>query len=264
MFPVQRYVSPELTHFVGRGLPEDEQYSRVVKILKTGWLTHRPHNPDVSGNLEIIVGARISNNEMYNAQVVCFCDIPVHDLDIHVRKYSRFGLAFLKTFLAPKGANPVFYIAKNSAVGVLPGRDDAQRLLAAINRRLAGGPESLVDMIPRSDFFDMMIGEYHDLFGRLDRLIVQHHGDPGVPEDSLRLMDLQRFFGFQVFSFVKFFDDAKSDEDPENFYMEREWRIIGNLKFNLGDVRRVLLPETYARRLRDDVPSYVGQITFVD
>ncbi len=119
-------------------------------------------------------------------------------------------------------------------------------------------------MIPRSDYFDKMVGEYHDLFERLGRLIVQPDSDPGVPEDYHRLMDLQRFLGFQVFSFVKFFDDAKSDEDPENFYMEREWRIIGNLKFNLGDVRRVLLPESYARRLRDDVPSYVSQITFVD
>ncbi len=78
------------------------------------------------------------------------------------------------------------------------------------------------------------------------------------------MMDLQRFLGFQVFSFVKFFDDAKSDEDPENFYMEREWRIIGNLNFSSADVRRVVLPESYARRLREDVPSYVGQITFLD
>ena len=264
MTRIQRYVSPELTHFVGKDKSEEDQYSLLIRILTSGWLTHKPHNPDISGNLSVDVAARISNNEMYVPEVVCFCDIPVQELDIHVRKYSRFGLAFHKTFLAPKGANPVFYIAKNSAVGVLPGRDDAQRLLAAIKRRQAGGPESLVDMIPRSDFFDMMIGEYHDLFGRLDRLIVQHHGDPGVPEDSLRLMDLQRFFGFQVFSFVKFFDDAKSDEDPENFYMEREWRIIGNLKFSLDDARRVVLPESYARRLRDDVPSYVGQITFVD
>ena len=264
MFPLQRYVSPELTHFVGQRLAEEEQYSLSVKILKTGWLTHRPHNPDESGNLEIRKGARISDNELYSAQVVCFCDIPVHELGIHVRKYSRFGLAFLKTFLAPKGANPIFYIAKNSKVAVIPGRDDSQRLLNAIKRRRSVGPESLFDMIHRSEFFDKMVGEYHDLADRLDSFILEHSKDAGVPEESLRLTDLQRFLGFQVFSYVKFFDDGLSDEDPENFYMEREWRMIGNLKFDLGDVHRVLLPESYARRLRDDVPSYVGQITFVD
>ncbi len=70
MCPVQRYVSPELTHFVGQGLPEDEQYSLAVKILKSGWLTHPPHNPNVSGNLQVRLDARISDNEMYSAEVV--------------------------------------------------------------------------------------------------------------------------------------------------------------------------------------------------
>ena len=96
MLPAQRYVSPELTHFVGRSLPEEEQYSLVLEILKTGWLTHPPHDPYISGNLTITPGARISDNKMFIPEVVCFCDIPVQELDIHVRKYSRFGLAFLK------------------------------------------------------------------------------------------------------------------------------------------------------------------------
>jgi hypothetical protein len=41
--PTQRYVSPELTHFVGRGLSEDQQYALLVNdILKAGWLMHPP------------------------------------------------------------------------------------------------------------------------------------------------------------------------------------------------------------------------------
>ena len=41
---------------------------------------------------------------------MCFCDIPVGDLGLHMRKYSPFGLAFKKDFFAEQGALPVFYV----------------------------------------------------------------------------------------------------------------------------------------------------------
>jgi hypothetical protein len=120
----QRYVSEELTHFVGRGSSEEEQYSVLVdKILKTGWLLANPSVFSVSEAEEIL--ARKSavvyspqpsapSEDMMHHLVVCFCDIPITDLEIHMRKYSRFGLSFLKPFLVEKGANPVLYIANNS------------------------------------------------------------------------------------------------------------------------------------------------------
>jgi hypothetical protein len=48
----QRYVSSELSHFVGKGLPEDDQYNLLVnKILKPGWLTHPPHDLTIARTL---------------------------------------------------------------------------------------------------------------------------------------------------------------------------------------------------------------------
>src|SRR5215208_1282488 len=97
----QRYVSPELTHFVGKGRAEDEQYAMLVKdILKSGTLVSGSRPRD--------------DTEAWDAQVVCFCDIPVTDLEIHMKKYSRFGLSFIKRFLVDKGANPMLYVANNS------------------------------------------------------------------------------------------------------------------------------------------------------
>ena len=106
---VQRYVSPDLTHFVGRSLRNREQRYRLLRrILRAGVLKARPKparvraahilakNPDLA----------LSSNDAYRGSVVCFCDIPLGDLDVHMRKYSSFGLAFQKDFLAEQGALP--------------------------------------------------------------------------------------------------------------------------------------------------------------
>jgi hypothetical protein len=113
--PTQRYVSPELTHFVGRRLSEDQQYSLLGNdILKAGWLMHPPIDGpqpnEVLRGSPLVGGSRtpdVDNTEAAYSQVICFCDIPVTDLEIHMTKYSRFGLSFLKPFLVDKGANPV-------------------------------------------------------------------------------------------------------------------------------------------------------------
>ena len=94
MAKIQRYVSKELTHFIGRNLNEAKQYDLLIEILRSGWLTHPPHNPNISGNLSINSSANLQ--EMYSPQVVCFCDIPVDDIDIHMSKGSRFGISFSK------------------------------------------------------------------------------------------------------------------------------------------------------------------------
>ncbi len=260
---VQRYVSKELTHFVGRGLMEEEQYSVLVNcILKDGWLRHNPN--DSPGPVEILESGGVSLSiapndpdippgELYRPQVVCFCDIPVTDLEIHMRKYSRFGLSFLKPFLVEKGANPVFYIARNSkALKMFMGLEDEPI------------PERV---FPREQLFTHNVGEYNNLFWRL--LL----GDPPLhnngllvqfPEEHQKLSTFQSFLNVYVFSFLKYFDDTTTDEDPENFYMEREWRVLGDINFELEDVYRVILPRSYARRLREDLPDYTGQITFVE
>jgi len=201
---------------------------------------------------------------MYSPEIVCFCDIPVDDLHIHIGKYGRFGLAFLKSFLVERGANPVFYVARNSTVRVVADLSDGERLQEALERLRTLGADGFLNSVPRWEHFDKMMREYHELFKLLGNVIEQQQDSPGVSGDFKRLFDLRWFLDFQVFSFVKFFDDSKSDEDPESFYMEREWRMLGNLKFGLSDVRRVILPESHAARLRKDVPDYVGQVTFVD
>lgn len=137
----QQYVSAELTHFVGKGMPEEKQYRLLIEILESGWLTHPPHNPNISGNLSVDPSGSV--RDMYNPQVVCFCDIPIGSLSIHMGKYSRFGIAFGKPFLIGKVANPVFYVAENAVLQTSRSPDvieeDAMRKDAELERLVRQG-----------------------------------------------------------------------------------------------------------------------------
>ena len=115
---MQRYVSPHLTHFVGRGQEPELQYALLVKVLRSGCLTHKPHNPSISGNLLVNRNALLSRNDMYAPEVICFCDIPLDDSSIHVRKYSGFGVAFPRSFIVQAGGSPVRYIPLPARINV--------------------------------------------------------------------------------------------------------------------------------------------------
>lgn len=71
------------------------------------------------------------------------------------------------------------------------------------------------------------------------------------------------FLTMEVLPFVKFFDLACTDEDPTNFYMEREWRVCGSVHFKLTDIERVIIPRQYSSRWRQNFADYTGQITFL-
>ena len=140
-------------------------------------------------------------------------------------KFSRFGLAFNKSLLIRRGANPVFYVAGNSLI-----KEDGKE-------------------VSRAELFD----RFHE---RIWRFFSREAGE------ACQDREVMDFLARQVFGYVKFYDDGLASDDDRNFYMEREWRISGSLEFKLGDVRRVIFPERFARSFRQDVPEYFGEITF--
>jgi hypothetical protein len=325
----QRYVSRELTHFLGQLLPDDEaKYSLLVHVLRQGWLTHPPHRPNESGNVALNVREELSSNQMYVPQVVCFCDIPTDDLAIHTRKYGKVGIAFDKATLLAKGANPVFYVASSSQI---------HDPFPSSRRRASAGPEpptskedwdawkkaaaeeraaefEAVMRDARTDaaaVYDQAARHWLELDEQGARLGHERPEliweweekarttDQEVPEglpDAMRahaeewksregitpperdvmelIRDLQRFGEQQqefnpfmvvrFFSYLKFFDPTKYEDDPDNYYMEREWRVVGNVRFAIADVVRVYIPRDFGARLRQDIPAYSGQVTFLD
>lgn len=242
----QRYVSAELAHFVGRGLAPEEQYRLLVKIINEGWITHPPHKPNISGNLSVNTHAKFSANDMYSPQIICFCDIPLADLGIHIAKYSPFGLSFSKDFLVEQGGCPVFYIP-----------------LQANARLMKDVSPKKFDDIGKGDYFDRMMLEYHFFVKLFCNLIMDKRQQPGVPEELQRFMKLTQFLNFHIFSYIKFYDHNSAEEQDDNYYLEREWRIVGNLHFAITDIQTVFIPTDYAPRFREDCPHYNSQLIFV-
>jgi len=236
------YVSKELTHFVAWNKETlEEQYEVLAKILQMGWLTTTPDAPGSPKGLDVLPGNKISNNRMYHSGAICFCDIPVEDFRIHIAKYSPFGLAFTKTFLLQKGANPIFYIANDSVYGT---------------HRLTG------QTVTRGDFFDSMSkGIWHRFADGVQLLQNRPDLDPEVRQHLERFQQIDALCVHLLLAYMKLFDVGQDDAAADNFYMEREWRTPVDVQFTLSDVCRIILPKDWETRFRSDFPEYAGELT---
>jgi hypothetical protein len=264
---IQRYVSDELTHFVGSDLMkrnsslnkerEEQLYARLLKILREEVLVTGGKETGINADpsigkkgitVERVVSYKVGSTDlatMIDPAVVCFCDIPVGDVDIHMSKYGPFGLAFSREFLLKHGANPVLYLAEDSVIN-----DDEEKNGELFVKEMNNALLLLSEL--------QWIEQRPEAAPRFSDL-----GDPPkrVLDDAMRA---HQFLLIHVFSLVKAFRGDSADEDPENYYMEREWRRYGDLDFTLDDVRRIYLPSRFAKRLRVDLPEYYGQLTFAD
>lgn len=264
----QRYVSDELTHFVGRDLMQsmaDEEresreaqlYDRLIAILRSGTLATGGKRTGVNADpsigkegitVEKVISYNVGSTDlqtMFDPAVVCFCDIPVGDIAIHMSKYSPFGLAFSRNFLLKHGANPVLYLAEDAVIDDDTGQTNRDLFIEEMNKVLM----LLTELQLATDKEPGGAPRFPDLEGLPKRI-----------SDAAILA--HQFLLIRAFAYVKSFRGDSADDDPENFYMEREWRRYGDLDFALDDVCRVYIPKRFARRLREDLPEYYGQVTF--
>ena len=238
------YVSDDLTHFVGRHLrsDEEEQYETFLSILRSGRLL--PGGKEVSGEAmwASFGGTSLCAETMFLPNVVCFSDIPEGDLGLHMSKYGRFGIAFAKKWLIPRGVNPVFYLAVGEG-SVSLGEGEGR--------------------MPRGDYFNQEVEAiYEALFDYEER--VDEHGSLSSEGCEGLFSSLHHsahfFLRYHVFSFIKCFDSSLPKNDPQNFYMEREWRVHGSIEFQLADVSLLIVPPEFRERLRRDLPGYTGPV----
>ena len=257
----QRYVANELTHFAGRGQATPEvQFEILVKILATGALLAAPSDgtADPGGGWRSVSGSPLCGDR-YRTGVVCFCDIPAQDLPLHVSKYSPFGIAYSKPFMVSKGASPVFYVAMNAPAVTKPPMSRE----AYFNE--------MIELWDRA----LKVKFMNPIQGALQGISVPRPGEPSrslaadeVPVLIQAMNDMQHYFGLaefierHIFCYMKCFDASLPDDHLNNFYMEREWRIIGNVSFQMSDVTRLFMPRRFAASFRDRFPEYNGELYF--
>lgn len=289
------YVSNELTHFVGRSEPSDEaRLALLIRIVRAGVLldgrslTRKHKSPitffdvtDKNGGpaerhnyypepyYETRVDGSVASNEFVEPDMVCFCDIPHEPIElfrIHTNKYKRFGLAFNRAFLVAQGANPVFYLAKTAATPL--------RLVGEGGRFAdffddTSVPSLLSGSRQRGAFFDVLKGRVMsaiELFRDSNQQhVATYRRGSSDPSDFKRrvfeAIDLPVGLFPYVFGYVKSFDPSLADDDPDNYYMEREWRALGKVTFGASDLARILVPPECVTAVREALPEFTGPIT---
>lgn len=239
-----KYISNELFHFVGRNHPSDHEanYQILLAVLDSGCVSHPPHTRDWGAHrITINWDKNIFSEELIVPSVTCYCDIPFDTLEIHTKKYGMFGLSFARSLLIKSGARPVIYVPlqpsdPNAGWGTIY----CEAMLHDMELIWRGFREHVFDPLDtgsRSRSLGVKPTSTHEAVIGIDDVFVQ-----------------------QFLAYIKPFNSELADDDPNNFYSEREWRKFGNLLFQPPEVIRVLVAPDYMERLKRERPAYTDKV----
>ena len=266
------YTSNLLCHFVGRSKAnDDERFELLLTIIKGGKLIANLSNPSQPESI-FQSGYHCEHvGEVFGrCDCVCFCDIPDLGLKIHTNKYSKFGMGFEKTFIAEQGANPVMYVPKNYPVvkcggstatgNFLPPRAPEEYYpfllkLATSFLPLMGSGYTAACLSQWENGLKILgYGDHLKLFDKdIHQMLIEGKYYP-------LLFSLMQGISNQL-QYVKLYDATLPDDHPDNYYMEREWRSLGNINFTIDDIKTLYLPnKEYISKFIKEFPKYKGDI----
>jgi Putative abortive phage resistance protein AbiGi, antitoxin len=238
------YTSNLLFHFVGHSNPDDHSanYDVLLKVLHDECISHSPHENNwgkVSYTINWERSLLDEDEKLIVPTVTCFTDIPFESLGIHVKKYGKFGLSFQRELLMKYGARPVMYVPLH--------KED----WGSIN-----GETMLKDIEAIYKSFHGIVVSKNPFFGEMS---VRHLGT--MPQNEAEaVMGINNVFAKDFLAFIKPFNTHLEENHPDNFYMEREWRKHGNLKFTTRDVENIIVAKGYSSRLEMAFPQYKGKV----
>lgn len=240
---MQNYAAPYLSHFVGFKAPLDHErnFGTLSKVLQSSSVAYNAKTAGTHGLFQYTFDpdGDLLKGELVVPNVTCYADIPAGELEkVHCRKYGYFGLAFRKDLLIRHGVRPVTYLPyfpNDSDYG--PGR-----MLAREMMMLARGLDRETERLE---------SEGRDSSRNIGT-------ETSSAADTMHLAEtiLQK----DVLAFVKAFEFGLADDDPQNFYMEREWRKFGNLLFKPDDVMHVFVMETHLDQFVRAFPKFTDKV----
>lgn len=223
------YTSRVLYHLVGSRSPEnDEKNLETLRLILASMELCTNSVAGQSGGVTLLIDPERGcvNGEPIAQTVVCFCDIPFECIGLHTTKYGRFGVGVDRTLVAKWGARPVIYIPTTTDYGAGMNNYFAQEVMNA----------------------------WKGLHEHLPELPASRSRAVGAsPENAEDALDLASDVLSHLLAFVKTFDIDLHDDDPTNFYMEREWRKLAKLDLHLP-LREIIAPERHHDQLRAEFP----------
>ena len=236
------YTSDQLFHFVGYKRPNEnaENFNTLCKVLSDCCVSHEPHgNLPGTFRYTLDIGKSLLNEELIVPTVTCFADIPPASLGNHVRKYGRFGLGFSREFLVFHGARPVTYIPLRAG--------DWQGIY---------GSSMIRDI---EAIYKGFAALYENRLANVEKPLSRRLGViPTTEEETLQ--GLKSMIEMDFLAFLKPFNSELSPSDPENYYMEREWRKFANLRFSFSDVLTVYVARGYKMPLAHAFPTLAARV----
>ncbi len=266
------YTSNLLCHFVGRTQScEEDQYQLLLKIINQDHALYadvnHPENTAPRAELKMNYNGERLGELFTFCPCVCFCDIPNESLKIHCGKYSCFGMGFSKAFLISKGARPVTYIPQNYNMEGFGCFDDTPRKPEEFYISYMKQLSSMISLLtivnenePLKEQLEEFILKYPNLRGTLEEFVINP-----IEKELSNTQETIKFFAeisgawATQCTYVKIFDDTLGKDDPDNYYMEREWRCLHNVRFTLRDIDTLYLPSNlFVERFKNDVPGFEG------
>jgi len=101
------------------------------------------------------------------------------------------------------------------------------------------------------------------LYGERIELLKESTLPPAVRAHLERALHQDMNWLVLLFPLIKMFESGRPDSDPQHWYMEREWRVLGNVQFTATDLAGIVVPESYEKRVRAELPEYAGPITTI-
>jgi hypothetical protein len=231
-----KYASEELFHFVGYSSPTDdeENYRKLGYVLRDSCVSHSPHDGSWGTTSYCTQwDSQLITEQLIVPTVTCYADIPFDSLSIHTSKYGKFGLSLPSWLLIKYGARPVIYIPIRFDDWQSPGLT----LLSDIEAVVKGFNEQVIEKQPSK---------------------INNSRHLGVKPDSSTdaISAVKSILLKDFLAFIKPYNSELPITHKQNYYMEREWRKYGNMKFETKQVSRLVVARGYKQRILNDFPVY--------